>query len=308
MQCVTKDFIYHESVSEEVDIKDSMWIISSVDEFISKNYEEKAGLTKKFIEILQAERPKIKLYRLKDIYFFTMPYFVIRHSNYSIEYIYYIYSEDGFLITLYKERPEFLKDIELDVKNRNIEKLSLNKLLFYILEEGCENYYNLSDWFMSELERLESKIYNANSISYLHNLLNFKDTVYRYNHIVNLSKYVVDDLSEIDILTDSKDPLPAILNEKYRDVSERLRFVLESANNVIESYVSIMDLRANEQMRFLTIVATLLMPLTVITGIYGMNFDIMPELRWKYGYFIILAVMAVITIIQIIYFKRKKWL
>lgn len=308
MQYITKDLIYQDYIDKTLDTVDVLWVMSSVEEFLSKKLDEKINLTEKIVELINTNRPKIKLYRINDDYFFVMPYFTRHHSGYLVEYIYYIYREGGYIVTLYKEKPEFFKGIEHDIKNKKIGKLNANKLLFYILEECCENYYSLSDWFMSELEKLESKIYDVYSIPYLRNLLNFKNMVYRYAHIVNLSKYVVDDLNEIDMLAESKDSLSMVLNEKYRDASERLQFVLESANNVIESYVSIMDLKANEQMRFLTIVATLLMPLTVISGIYGMNFNNMPELKWRYGYFITLAVMAIITIIQIIYFKRKKWL
>jgi magnesium transporter len=58
----------------------------------------------------------------------------------------------------------------------------------------------------------------------------------------------------------------------------------------------------------LTIIATIFIPLTLIAGIYGMNFKYMPELGWKYGYPLVLAVMLVIGIGMVVYFKRKKWM
>jgi magnesium transporter len=64
----------------------------------------------------------------------------------------------------------------------------------------------------------------------------------------------------------------------------------------------------NEVMKVLTIIATIFIPLTFITGIYGMNFANMPELEWRYGYFIILIVMAVIGISLVVYFRRRRWL
>jgi len=64
----------------------------------------------------------------------------------------------------------------------------------------------------------------------------------------------------------------------------------------------------NEVMKVLTIIATIFIPLTFITGIYGMNFANMPELEWRYGYFVILIVMAVIGISLVIYFRRRRWL
>ena len=61
-------------------------------------------------------------------------------------------------------------------------------------------------------------------------------------------------------------------------------------------------------MRRLTAITILFMPLTVITGIYGMNFDYMPELRWHYGYFMVLGLMALIIISLLLAFNRRKWL
>jgi magnesium transporter len=61
-------------------------------------------------------------------------------------------------------------------------------------------------------------------------------------------------------------------------------------------------------MKVLTIIATIFIPLTFIAGIYGMNFDNMPELHWQYGYFLVWAIMAVIFVLMMLYFKGKKWL
>ena len=64
----------------------------------------------------------------------------------------------------------------------------------------------------------------------------------------------------------------------------------------------------NQQMRVLTVITIIFMPLTVITGIYGMNFDNMPELHWPYGYFIVLGLMLCIIVGLLIFFSRRKWL
>ncbi len=64
----------------------------------------------------------------------------------------------------------------------------------------------------------------------------------------------------------------------------------------------------NQQMRVLTVITIIFMPLTVITGIYGMNFDNMPELHWHYGYFIVLGLMLCIIVGLLIFFSRRKWL
>ena len=84
-----------------------------------------------------------------------------------------------------------------------------------------------------------------------------------------------------------------------------LRHMTES---VLSTYLSAVSNRMNEVMKVLTLIATIFIPLTFIAGIYGMNFANMPELEWKYGYFIILIVMAVIGISLAVYFRRRRWL
>jgi magnesium transporter len=64
----------------------------------------------------------------------------------------------------------------------------------------------------------------------------------------------------------------------------------------------------NAVMKVLTIIATIFMPLTFLAGVYGMNFKHMPELEWRYGYFMLWGVMLVIAIWMLIFFRKKKWL
>lgn len=82
----------------------------------------------------------------------------------------------------------------------------------------------------------------------------------------------------------------------------------DMTESVLSTYLSSVSNRMNEVMKVLTLIATIFIPLTFIAGIYGMNFASMPELQWRYGYFGILIVMAVIGISLAIYFRKKKWL
>ncbi len=86
--------------------------------------------------------------------------------------------------------------------------------------------------------------------------------------------------------------------ETYRDLMGNLR----------EAYQSSLSNRANEIMRVFTAMTVIMMPLTVITGIFGMNFDHMPELHWKYGYYVVLGVMALIGGSVYWFFRKKGWL
>ena len=96
-----------------------------------------------------------------------------------------------------------------------------------------------------------------------------------------------------------KDMCLALLDE-----CDQLMLNLESNVNL---FFSVQGHRMNVVMKTLTVVATIFIPLTFIAGIYGMNFDYMPETKWHYGYFGIWGIMIVATLLMLYYFKRKKW-
>jgi len=72
--------------------------------------------------------------------------------------------------------------------------------------------------------------------------------------------------------------------------------------------LSSISFRMNKVMQVLTIIATIFIPLTFLVGVYGMNFDNMPELHWKYAYFILWGIMISIVVILAFFFKKKKWI
>ncbi|MFP4474046.1 MAG: magnesium/cobalt transporter CorA [Desulfatibacillaceae bacterium] len=107
-----------------------------------------------------------------------------------------------------------------------------------------------------------------------------------------------------------------------QDVQVFLRDVLDHSNSVIDAcqahidmlqslvdiYLSSVGNRTNEVMRVLTIIATIFIPLTFLVGVYGMNFEYMPELRWRWGYFAVWGIMAGVFVAMLLYFRKKRWL
>ena len=92
----------------------------------------------------------------------------------------------------------------------------------------------------------------------------------------------------------------------------RLSDLIGTSRDVItgamEAYTSIVSNRLNEVMKTLTIIATIMMPLTLVASIYGMNFKHMPELNSKFGYPTVIVIMITITMVMLTYFKLRKWL
>jgi magnesium transporter len=82
--------------------------------------------------------------------------------------------------------------------------------------------------------------------------------------------------------------------------------VLENANNLLNSYHSVNSKKTNDTIKLLTVFSAFFLPLTFIVGIYGMNFENMPELTWKYGYFMALFMMLIISVFIFIWFRKRK--
>ena len=82
----------------------------------------------------------------------------------------------------------------------------------------------------------------------------------------------------------------------------------EMLSGMVDLYLSSVSNRMNEVMKVLTIIATIFIPLTFIAGIYGMNFEYMPELKWKMGYPLVWIIIISLSSVMVVYFRRKKWL
>ena len=120
--------------------------------------------------------------------------------------------------------------------------------------------------------------------------------------ILNLSK-TDSDLIDEDTSIHYKELLENI--KLATEASDSYRDILSDQLNI---YHTIISSKLNDVMKFLTVFSVIFIPLTFIAGIYGTNFDFLPELHFKYSYFIMLGVMLVIAVGMLIFFKKKKWL
>ena len=91
-------------------------------------------------------------------------------------------------------------------------------------------------------------------------------------------------------------------------VSESIDIQRELIWSLMDMYMTTISNRMNEVMKVLTIMATIFIPLTFIAGVYGMNFENIPELKFQYGYFVLWGVMVVVFLGMLYYFKRREWL
>lgn len=159
-----------------------------------------------------------------------------------------------------------------------------------ILEEKTRRYHRSIHRLMDEVFAIRSQL-----LSLRHIIWPMRDLVYRIikSERLNLSR---EERRHYMNIHDHLEKLSAMI-ESSREMTADIR----------ENYLSINSHRMNTTMMTLTIIATIFMPLTFIAGIYGMNFEYMPELKWEYGYFAVLGLMALIAISMIVMFTKKGW-
>jgi len=91
-------------------------------------------------------------------------------------------------------------------------------------------------------------------------------------------------------------------------VGHQIDSLQDRVRATLDGYSSTLSQRMNSSMKVLTIIATIMMPLSLVAGIYGTNFEYIPELRWKYGYFAFLGLLAAVALVMLVLFRRRKWL
>jgi magnesium transporter len=113
--------------------------------------------------------------------------------------------------------------------------------------------------------------------------------------------------SESELVSQRLHPYLTDLYDHVLQVVDTVEVQRETLAGYADIYLSSLSIRMNEIMQVLTIIATIFIPLTFIVGVYGMNFHYMPELTWKYGYFMVWVVMLATSAGMVVWFRRKRW-
>lgn len=219
---------------------------------------------------------------------------------------------NNFLITVHNEDTEntICKDIRSTLTESSFKK-GPDFILNLILDEIVDRYYPVLDNVESEIDSVEQTIFKESpSNRTLIKILNIKKELIKLRRISSYQKEVLYKLSRGDSEIISFEE-----SVYYRNVYDHLVRVSDSVESyrdysagLLDSYLSIVNNKMNEVMKFLTIIATIMLPLTLITGIFGMNFDEIPFLHSEIGFFLSLGLMLSVAVVMIIFFRFKKWI
>jgi len=221
-----------------------------------------------------------------------------------------IFLGPNFLVTFHKQHHKSVFDTRgRVVKNPDHLLRSPDWLLYSILDAMVDNYSPAMEQFDERVNGVEADVFGHDANRALNEILTLK------REILHLRRIIVP---QRDILNRLSHECERFIRKEhfiyFRDVYDHLSRISETADiyrdiltGILDAYLLLTSNRLNTVMKTLTIIATILMPLSVITGIYGMNFEYIPEYHTKYGYFIVLGIMATLVIVMLAVFKRKKW-
>ena len=223
-----------------------------------------------------------------------------------------IYLTEGTVITFQEDAGDLFKSVRkrLETSSGRIRSRGADYLAYALVDNVVDKYFTVIDQIEEELDRLEETIMRSpapNTKSRIHDLrlslLTLRKSISPMRELMNRfgdteSSLITDDTQLY--VRDLRDHVIQItdLIETYRDVT----------NGLYDLYVSEISFRMNSVMQTLTIVSTIFIPLSFLVGVYGMNWENMPELRTRYGYFVLWGVMLTIITGMLYMFRSRKWI
>lgn len=175
----------------------------------------------------------------------------------------------------------------------------------------AERLVDLLDVVESLLDDIEDRVFGEPDDAILSELTALKSTLRAAARVGRAHERTADRIAAAEDASASS-PESRAAAAALREFSERLRTLADlyaqTATDLTDGYLAMSAHRLNRVMQILTVVTVVFVPMTFIAGVYGMNFVNMPELGTRYGYFVVVAVMLVAAVVQIAFFRRRKWL
>lgn len=223
-----------------------------------------------------------------------------------------IYFTNELLISFQEDETDLFEAIRLRIESGKgrIRKKKIDYLAYALIDNIVDQYYAVLDEIEDITETLEDQIIEKKGRSVKEKIHHLKKELYK------IRKSIMPLREAIKLFTKSDN---AIIDETssvfVRDLYDHLAQLVDMTdaqrdmlNGLQDLYLSEISMKMNQVMQVLAIVTTIFVPMSFLAGLYGMNFEHMPELKYRYGYYILLAVMLMIFIGALVFFKRKKWL
>ena len=214
----------------------------------------------------------------------------------------------NYIITMHKDEFKQIDSLIKDQEELNyVLKEGIDYLFYYLSDQIIDNYFPSLDRIDEELDVLEAEALGNKQTDVLKRLFKIKSQFLDLKNVVYPQRDKLSQLSKLENKYVSKEVL-----EGFRETYDHMLLVTdlmevhrETISNIMELHLSVTSNRLNENMKVLTIIATMFMPITFIASVYGMNFKSLPLAEHGYGFWILLGIMFLVFLIMLSYFRRK---
>ncbi len=257
------------------------------------------------------QRPKMEEFEHYLYIVIRMLYYDEEENDIKGEQVSLIVGEN-YVISLQEREGDIFEPIRDRIRNGKgrIRRMGADYLAYALLDAIVDNYFIILEKIGERLEELEDKVVSdpkPETLQEIHTLkremIFLRKSVWPLREVINNlergESSLIQEKTQI-YLRDVYDHTIQVIDtvETYRDMLSGMH----------DTYLSSVSNRMNEIMKVLTIIATIFIPLTFIAGIYGMNFKFMPELEWRWAYFLVWGVILVVAVVMVIFFRRRRWL
>ncbi|MBL7077141.1 MAG: magnesium/cobalt transporter CorA [Kiritimatiellae bacterium] len=217
----------------------------------------------------------------------------------------------GYLVTFQELEGDVFDMIRERIRTGQgrIRTMGCDYLAYALLDAIVDNYFIVIEDIGDKIERLQDAVLEhpqPETMQAMHQLR--RETIFMRKHVWPLRELVSSlGKSESSLISKDLGPYLRDIHEHTFQVLDAVEAWREMLSGAMEIYMTRAGNRMNEVMKVLTVIATIFIPLTFIAGIYGMNFENMPELKWRLGYAAVWGVMLCVGLGMAIFFKRKRW-
>ncbi len=263
-------------------------------------------------DILNTEqRPKTEDFETHIYIVLKMLYYDEKIKEITSEQISIIFGHN-FVISFQEQEGDIFDPIRERIRTGKgrTRKMGSDYLSYSLMDSIVDSYFSILEKLGENIEEVEETMITDPKPETLHGIHSLK------RKMISLRKSVWPLRDVLSALERSESPLIREPTRIYlKDVYDHTIQVIDTVetyrdvlSGMLDVYLSSISNKMNEIMKVLTIIATIFIPLTFIAGVYGMNFEFMPELRWRWGYPAIWAVMICVGISMLVYFRKKKWI
>ncbi|MFC0261746.1 magnesium/cobalt transporter CorA [Fontibacter flavus] len=256
------------------------------------------------------ERPKVEIYDHFILIVVKMLYSRNNLADLEAEQVSIVIGKN-YVISFQEHAFDIFDGIRVRIENPSgkIRKHGTDYFAYTLLDAIVDEYYSLLEKVTDKIEVLEDEIISEEKRVKLSEIYNQRKSIQLLKKVIWPTRELLSTLKKSESFLIKRRTLPFIndIYEQTVEIMENLEMQRESITTLVEIYMTNISLKQNEVMKTLTIIATIFIPLTFVAGVYGMNFEYMPELKWEYGYWFTWSIFLGISILMVIYFKRKRW-